>query len=159
VAAAALLLFSLTVPVPLWAAAPVTGGEETAGPLPESGILYPEGFDPNTFGQVEGTVADHAVPPRGPVTFTLRGARETFRVILSPSWFWNTLATGITDGQKVRVKGSKAVGHDNRLYLIAQELQLPDGRSIALREPDGRPLWRGGRGQGHRGGRMGNRQE
>ena len=54
----------------------------------------------------------------------------------------------------MRVKGSKTMGEDGNLYLVAQEIAFPGTETpINLRDPLGKPAWsgRGGAGHGRRG--------
>ena len=123
--------------------------------LPESGIHYPGGFDPNTVGDVQGRAYGYSQAPAGPIQFRLDSGKETYRVMASPQWYWNDLGAKVPDGTEVRVRGSKSLGKDGNLYLIAQEMQvLPTGKTYAFRDDDGYPLWKGPRtgAQGSRGG-------
>jgi hypothetical protein len=114
--------------------------------LPESGIHYPSGFDPNTVGEVEGKAYGYSQTNSGPVHFRLDSRKETYRVMASPQWYWNDLGLKIRDGTEVRVRGSKSLGKDGNLYLIAQEMRLlPAGKTYTFRDDDGYPLWKGPR--------------
>jgi hypothetical protein len=113
--------------------------------LPESGIHYPGGFDPNTVGEVQGTAYEFSRPSSGPVQFRLDTGRETYTVLTSPGWYWNDLGASITDKTEVVVQGSKSMGKDGRLYIVAQEVRtVSNGQSLAFRDEDGFPLWKGG---------------
>jgi hypothetical protein len=123
--------------------------------LPESGIHYPGGFDPNTVGEVRGRTHGLLQPPSGPMQFRIDSGRETYIVIACPSWYWKDLGVKISDGTEVRIRGSKSLGKDGNLYLIGQDMEvLSSGKSYAFREDDGYPLWKGSRTgtQGTRGG-------
>ncbi len=122
--------------------------------LPESGIHYPGGFDPNTVGGVRGTVSRLTRPESGPVRFRLDAERDTYTVLTAPAWFWSDLNAELPDGTPVRVLGSKSLGRDGNLYIIAQEVEIePSGRRLAFRDDGGFPLWRGsGAGRTGRGG-------
>jgi len=121
---------------PVWA-------QEKDTVLPESGIHYPGGFDANTIGEVRGKAFDPLIPANGPVQFRLASERETYIVLASPKWYWNDLRVNLSEGTEVRVRGSKSLGKDGKLYIIAQELQvLPDGKPLALRSEDGYPIWK-----------------
>jgi hypothetical protein len=114
--------------------------------LEESGIRYPEGFDLNTVGRIQGKVFGFFEPENGPVRFYLSSKRETYTVIISPKWYWNDLGVKITDGEEVSVLGSKSLGKDNNLYIIAQEIRLLNtGQSLVFRGSNGSPLWKGPR--------------
>ena len=120
--------------------------EEKEQVLPESGIHYPGGFDPNTVGQVEGEVSGYTEPSRGPVRFQVISGRETYTVLVCPPWYWKDLGPEIADGSKVRVQGSKSLGKDGKLYIIAQEIRtLATGHFSVFRNEDGFPLWKGSR--------------
>jgi hypothetical protein len=120
--------------------------EEKEGVLPESGIRYPGGFDPNTVGKVEGKAHGCFQPKSGPVRFQVVSGRETYTVLVSPAWYWKDLGAKVSDGTQVRVRGSKSLGRDGELYIIAQEIQiLPSGQSLVFRSEDGFPLWKGSR--------------
>jgi hypothetical protein len=123
--------------------------------LPESGIHYPGGFDPNTVGEIQGRAYGYSQATDGPIHFRLDSGKETYWVLASPQWYWNDLGAKIPDGTEVRVRGSKSLGKDGNLYLIAQEmLLLPAGKTYTFRDDDGYPLWKGPRTgtQGSRGG-------
>ncbi len=111
--------------------------------LPESGIHYPGGFDPNTVGEVQGKAYGFFQPEAGPVRFQLKSERDTYVVLASPAWYWKDLGAEISDGMELRVRGSKSLGRDGNLYVIAQEIQFPNGASLVLRNENGRPLWKG----------------
>jgi hypothetical protein len=131
----------LSVP---WAVA----AEETV--LPQSGIRYPSGFDSNTVGEVQGKVSDLVLPPRGPVSFNLTGERETYRVLSGPAWYWGDMSEEIADGTEVRVRGSKSLGRDGNLYIVAQEIDIvASGKSMVFRSEQGSPIWKGSRRRGH----------
>lgn len=112
--------------------------------LPACGIRYPGGFDPNTVGVVEGRVAALTRPERGPVTFRLEAAGETYTVLAAPTWYWGELKLEIRNGDRVRVKGSKTLGADGNLYLVAQEI-VPGAteKAVILRDARGKPRWSG----------------
>jgi hypothetical protein len=130
------------LPVP-WAAAE----EETV--LPQSGIRYPDGFDPNTVGEVQGKVSDLVLPERGPVSFNLTGERETYRVLSCPAWYWGDVSEEIADGTEVRVRGSKSMGKDGNLYIVAQEIDVvASGKCMVFRSEHGSPVWKGSRRRG-----------
>jgi hypothetical protein len=123
--------------------------------LPESGIHYPGGFDPNTVGEVQGRAYGYSQPPGSPIQFRVDSGRETYIVIASPPWYWKDLGVTIPDGTEVRVRGSKSLGKDGNLYLIGQDMEvLSTGKSYTFRGNDGYPLWKGPRTgtQGSRGG-------
>ena len=128
--------------------------------LPESGIHYPGGFDSNTVGKVRGIAYGFSKPANGPVRFRLDSGRETYTVLASPGWYWNDLGAELPDRTEVLVQGSKSMGKDGRLYIVAQEVQnLSTGQSLAFRDEDGFPLWKGAaRGPGGSRGGLGSSQ-
>lgn len=112
--------------------------------LEESGIRYPGGFDPNTVGEVRGRAFGFSRPERGPVRFRLESSRETYTVLASPAWFWKDIKADFPEGAEVRVRGSKSLGKDGNLYIVAQEMRLiSSDRSMVFRSEDGFPLWKG----------------
>jgi hypothetical protein len=116
--------------------------------LPGCGICYPGGYDPNTVGEVRGPVSDLDVPDDGPVRFTLNGDEERWVVLASPAWFWKSADVHLAPGETVTVRGSKSLGADGKLYIVAQSIGF-QGRqpALLLRDARGVPLWRGGHGR------------
>ncbi len=109
-----------------------------------SGIRYPDGYDPNTVGEVRGRAFGFFRPERGPVGFRLQSSRETYTVLASPAWFWQDTKADFPEGAEVRVRGSKSLGRDGNLYIVAQEMRVTGSdRSLLFRSKDGFPLWRG----------------
>ncbi len=112
--------------------------------LEGSGIRFPGGFDPNTAGEIQGRVSGLAVPKEGPVRFRLDTGQENYTVLASPPWYWKDLRIDLPDGSEVRVRGSKTLGKDMNLYVIAQEIRLLSSeKSWTLRDEDGYPRWKG----------------
>ena len=150
-ARAALLLGSLCVPF-LLCAAGIAHAVEEGTTLEGSGIRYPGGFDLNTVGEVRGTAYGVERPERGPIRFRLDSGMETYTVLVSPAWYWEDLRTEIPDSAEVKVRGSKSLGRDMGLYIIAQEIRvLSSGRAWVFRDDQGLPLWKaqgGGMGVG-----------
>ena len=115
--------------------------------LAGSGIQYPGGFDPDTVGEIRGRASGYSTPDKGPVFFRLSTERESYTVLASPPWYWKDMKADLPDGSDVRVRGSKTLGKDMVLYVIAQEVQLlPSGKSWVFRDGDGYPLWKGRKG-------------
>ena len=126
--------------------------------LQGSGVHYPGGFDPNTVGEVQGKAYGLAQPQHGPVRFRLEAGNETYTVLASSGWYWKDLKAQLPDGSNVVVRGSKTLGNDMQLYVVAQKIRLLDsGRSLVLRDGAGKPLWKGqaGGASGTQGGFMG----
>ena len=112
--------------------------------LPACGIRYPGGYDPNTVGVVEGRVALLGNQERGPVSFRLESDAETYTVLAAPAWYWAERRIQVRDGDRVRVKGSKSMGADGNLYLVAREITLPGAETpVILRDILGKPAWSG----------------
>jgi hypothetical protein len=122
--------------------------------LEGSGIRYPGGFDPNTVGEIRGTARGVDRPEEGPIRFRLESGTETYTVLVSPSWYWEDLRTEIPEGAEVSVRGSKTLGRDMGMYIIAQEIRVvSSGQGWVFRDEKGFPLWKGqGGGMGVGGG-------
>ena len=126
--------------------------------LQGSGVHYPGGFDPNTVGEVQGKAYGLSQPQNGPVRFRLESGNETYTVLASSGWYWKDLKAQLLDGSNVAVRGSKTLGNDMQLYIVAQKIRLLDsGRTLVLRNDAGKPLWKGqaGGATGTQGGFMG----
>lgn len=115
-------------------------------PLSASGIRYPEGFDLNTTGDVEGRVA-HVSAGTDPVWFDLSAGGESYVVLTVPRRYWAKLGARFPEGAEVVVRGSKTVGRDGNLYMVAQEVRFSDGGVMAFRDRSGVPLWTGPSGE------------
>lgn len=123
--------------------------------IEESGIRYPDGFDLNTVGEVEGKASGFYRAEKGPSSFYLATRKDVYTVIVSPVWYWDDLGAKINDGEDVRVVGSKALGKDGKLYIIVQEMKvLTSGQTLVFRGKDGSALWKASIG-GSAGGRGG----
>lgn len=124
----------------LLGASPLGAGADAVPDL--GGIRYPGGFDLNTVGDVQGRAWKLVVPEVGPVRFQLTSRSASYTVLTSPAWYWRRLGVRLAEGQEVLVQGSKALGSDGRLYVIAQILRtLPSGRTTVFRDNRGRPAW------------------
>lgn len=112
--------------------------------LAGSGIRYPLGYDPETEGSIEGRVVSVDLPRRGPVVLLLDAGGRSVTVLTSPVWFWDRAEGRPAAGDLVRVTGSKTLGADGELYLVAREI-VPAGAACGclFRDEHGRPLWRG----------------
>lgn len=141
------LLFALSVTPPNAGAADT--GKSRDQVLPGCGICYPGGFDINTVGDVSGTILDLQTPPEGPVRLVVAGERERWVVLASPVWFWNRANQRLVPGDAVIVRGSKTLGSDGILYVVAQEIRSQgSAAAVVLRDRRGTPLWRGTRHEG-----------
>lgn len=118
------------------------------------GIRFPGGFDVNTLGELRGRASRLEQPPSGPVRFRLDTDSDSYTVLVAPAWYWSELKLELPDGTELVVRGSKTVGTDGSLYIVAQEMRVAaTGRVVALRDRTGGPLWTGARGLGQGGGR------
>lgn len=123
--------------------------------LPGCGICYPGGYDVNTVGDVQGTVLGLEFPADGPVRLVVAGERDRWVVLGSPAWHWNGAGLRLFPGDRVTVRGSKSLGADGSLYLIAREILPPrSAPALLLRDRRGIPLWSGP----HRGREAGRRR-
>lgn len=141
-----LLLFLCSVVMTVPTPAPVVHAQEQEPEvtLPSCGIRYPGGYDPNTVGVVDGRVAALGHPAQGPVSFRLEDANESYTVFTAPAWYWEERKLGIANGDRVRVKGSKTMGADGNLYLVAQEITVAGAeKPEVLRDAVGKPVWSG----------------
>jgi len=112
--------------------------------LPGSGIIYPGGYDPNTVGDVQGRISGIVIPESGPVRITLIADKETYTVLASPGWFWRDMNVTNPEGMDVNVRGSKTVGIDGNLYIIAQKINMIRlKKSLIFRSESGKALWSG----------------
>jgi hypothetical protein len=112
--------------------------------LSGSGIIYPRGYDPNTVGEVQGRISGVAIPESGPVRITLIADKETYTVLASPGWFWRDMDIANPEGMDANVRGSKTVGIDGNLYIIAQEIKMVGSKKrLIFRSESGKALWSG----------------
>ncbi len=110
--------------------------------LPQSGIKYPGGYDCNTVGEIKGTLQKIIIPEKGPVQLYVLAGRETYTVLASPGRHWNDFSEDVREGMVISVRGSKALGADGNLYLIAERIRtLKADKTIVLRDDDGAPVW------------------
>jgi len=110
--------------------------------LSESGIVYPGGYDLNTVGDIKGRIIGIVIPESGPVQLTLIADKETYIVLASPGWYWEDMDTELTEGTEITVRGSKSVGKDGKLYIIAQEISMTGSKNtLSFRSESGKALW------------------
>jgi hypothetical protein len=135
-----LLFFSLCFVLLLPAMA---AGQE--GAFEQSGIHFPNGFDLNTVGDLSGKATGLSRPAsNGPVILNIETAWEKYAVVTCPPWYWDELKIKVSVGEEIRVIGSKSLGMDAHLYVIAQEIHfVGQGKTITLRSKTGTPLWSG----------------
>lgn len=113
--------------------------------LSDSGIVYPGGYDLNTVGEIQGRIGSVVIPESGPVRITLITEKETYIVLGSPGWHWKDMDAGLEANMEITVRGSKSVGKDGNIYIIAQEIRITGSKkTLAFRSDSGEALWRGG---------------
>jgi hypothetical protein len=133
----------LSVLLSLAAVTPAGAGEQERA-FERSGIHYPDGFDPNTVGELHGKVTGlyRLAGASNLVVFNLETTWERYTVAVCPPWYWDELKIKVSIGEDVRVIGSKALGKDSNLYMIVQEIHFVEqGKTITLRSKTGTPLW------------------
>jgi hypothetical protein len=122
----------------------------------KSGLDLERGYDRNTVVKVSGSVA---VPPRplagGLVVVELNIQNERMVVVLGPAWYLQDDNLDWKIGDQVNVRGSLAQGKDGRTYLLSQQVSVPGGVTIELRDENGNHSWSGGRRGGQQGGGSG----
>lgn len=148
-AARAALLFLLAIA--LFPAAVPASAQDKDTVLPGSGIHYPGGYDPNTAGEIKGRV-ENVTKEQGPVQLQVRSGREVYTVLTGPPWFWDKIKTEVSEGMDIKVRGSKALGADGRLYIIAQEITTAGGKALVFRDEEGYPAWSASAGSGKKAG-------
>jgi hypothetical protein len=127
----------------------LAGAAEQGKSFEQSGIHFPGGFDLNTVGEVNGKVTAFYRPSgNGPVIVNLETLWEKYAIVTCPPWYWDELKIKGSVGEEVRVIGSKSLGKDSNLYIIAQEIHFVEqGKTITLRSKTGTPLWNGPHGK------------
>lgn len=141
------LVFLLALTASATSARAADAGASRDRMLPGCGICYPGGYDINTVGEVRGTILDLQEPEEGPVRFVVAGAGERWVVLASPAWFWKSSEPRLAPGDAVSVSGSKTLGSDGTLYLVAREIRPAGVAPVrVLRDRLGVPLW----GRSHR---------
>jgi len=130
-----------------------SAAEPARGPaLPGCGIAYPGGYDVNTVGTLQGELLELSLSDDGPVRLIVLAAGERWVVLASPAWFWKMTDLRLEPGAHMTVHGSKTLGADGSLYLIAADVvSEASGVSVTFRDRSGAPLWRD---VGHGRGRM-----
>lgn len=119
------------------------------GAFEQSGIHFPGGFDLNTVGVLSGKSTGLSRPVgSGPVILNIETVWEKYAVVTCPPWYWDELKVKVSVGEEVQVIGSKSLGKDSNLYIIAQEIHfVGQGKTITLRSKTGTPLWSGHHGK------------
>jgi hypothetical protein len=121
----------------------LAGAVEQVKTFEESGIHFPGGFDLNTVGELNGKITSLNRPAgSGPVILNLETVWEKYAIVTCPPWYWDELKVKVSVGEAVQVIGSKSLGKDSNLYIIAQEIHfVGQGKIIILRSKAGTPLW------------------
>jgi hypothetical protein len=101
------------------------------------------GFDTKTVVEVAGTVAAvKIVDQGGPSTLRLQIESEILDVVLAPGWFLAQQKMDLRTGDGLLVEGSRVPDRKGKIHLIAARLtNTRTGRTLALRDEAGRPLW------------------
>lgn len=106
-------------------------------------------FDPATMQALAGTVL--AVQPFQRMQGTRYGVRarldvdgEVVYAYLGPQGYLASRGLSLAPGDEIELRGS-VLGEDGRRIVIATEV-VEGGRTVTLRDADGRPRWRGWRG-------------
>ena len=104
------------------------------------------GFDLSTVIRVNGTAAQVSLEARsGPATLTLECPRNTYTVVLAPSWYLRQIGAEIREGDPLGVEGSKMMDRRGNLHLVAARVTNErTGTVLDLRDEAGRPRWMGG---------------
>jgi hypothetical protein len=95
---------------------------------------------------VEGTISEVSIrrPMRdmdGSVQMTVRTSEGQAVVVdLGPAWFVTHQDVRLDQGDRVTIKGHQAQ-HDGRTIVLAADLKTEDGKTIRLRDSEGRPVW------------------
>lgn len=104
-------------------------------------------YNPATETTIQGAVQEVKQVTRGPrMTGThllVKVGEETTEVMLGPSTFISKQGFSFAKGDPVAVTGSK-ITMDGVNYVIAREV-VKDGKTLVLRDKDGRPQWAGAR--------------
>jgi hypothetical protein len=78
---------------------------------------------------------------------TVKTAEGDMQVMLGPTRFLTDKGFSFAKGDQIEVTGSKvSMGGSN--YLMAREV-VKGGKTLTLRDKDGRPEWSGGAGRGY----------
>jgi len=121
----------------------------------------PAHLDPASLTTFEGKVTAVSVAwGKGQPSMTLGTASGDVTILLGPIWYMDQSRFTIEVGSALIVKAFRAVQKDSADY-VAQEITNRDkNTTLAFRDADGYPLWKGkgghGRGQGNGQGNGGN---
>jgi len=102
-----------------------------------------EGYDENTEIRVKGEVT-HVLPRKhGPVIVVLHTTSKTYLVITGPPWYLEQEGFTLKVGDSLRVTGSKFIGREGNVYIVARRIKDPSGRVLLLKDSNLMPFWRG----------------
>ena len=105
-----------------------------------------EGYDENTEINVSGTILEITPHTRGPVIVRLSSKGRVYNIKTAPLWYLAKENITFVTGAQIEVMGSKYVGTDGNLYLMARQIKDPTtGQIIMMRDSACRPLWWGDR--------------
>ena len=105
-------------------------------------------YNPQTVTTVKGQVVSlGTLPPKTTVTGALRSAvlkteQGDITVFLAPDWYLAEQKVSLKAGDEVEVTGSKVTMGTARPAIIVKDLKV-GGKSIALRDDGGAPIWLG----------------
>ncbi|MCX7913435.1 MAG: hypothetical protein N2511_02480 [Thermodesulfovibrionales bacterium] len=101
-------------------------------------------YDENTEITISGEIKEIFIPKRGPLLLKIKPNKMVYLVVTAPPWFLKQQDVVFDKGNFIEVKGSKFFSREGNIYIIGKELKFyPPGKSIILRDPYSRPLWRG----------------
>ena len=105
-----------------------------------------EGYDENTEITVSGTILEITHHMRGPVIVRLSSRGRVYNIKTAPLWYLAKENITFVTGAQIEVMGSKYVGTDGNLYLMARQIKDPaTGQTFVMRDSACRPLWWGDR--------------
>jgi hypothetical protein len=104
-----------------------------------------EGYDENTEIRVKGVVADILPALRGSVILIFKAGKREYRVVTGPQKYLLQEGFKFKTGDSLLVTGSKFIGRDGCLYIIARRIKnAVSGKTLLLRDSSLIPLWRRG---------------
>ncbi|MFZ5450672.1 MAG: DNA-binding protein [Thermodesulfobacteriota bacterium] len=126
-----------------------TGAQAQMGRGPGGGMHYGMMWDANAVTTVAGevTAVEKYTPGRGGSSYglrlTIKTDKETFPVILGPSWYIEQQHFAVAPRDRVEVKGSRLL-IQGQSTIIAAAVKKGD-KVLKLRDEKGVPLWAGPR--------------
>jgi len=117
-----------------------------------------EGYDENTEIRIKGVVTDVSPRMRGAIIIMFKAGKREYRVVTGPQRYLMQEGFEFKTGDPLLVTGSKFIGRDGSLYIMARQIKnTASGKTLLLRDSSCMPLWRGGphhKGPHHGGFRM-----